>query len=73
MAETLTIPKNLLQKGELVIMPRTEYEEVLKLKKRLLLEEKDTDGAISIFERERTAGKLKRVNSFSEILGAHKS
>lgn len=40
-----------MQRGELVIMPRAEYEEVLKLRKRLIWEEKDTDEAINIFEK----------------------
>ena len=30
---TLTIPKELVRKGELVVIPRKEYEELLELKK----------------------------------------
>ncbi|MBU1160066.1 hypothetical protein KKD04_02710 [Patescibacteria group bacterium] len=30
---TITIPKELSKKGELVIIPRTEYDEFLELKK----------------------------------------
>ncbi len=73
MVDILTIPKKLIQKGELVIMARAEYEEVLKLRKRLIGEEKDTDEAIRVFERERRAGKLKKATHFSEILGARKA
>lgn len=58
-----------MQKGELVIMPRFEYEEVAKIIKRLLWEEKDTDEAILIFEKEHKANRLKMATSFSEILG----
>lgn len=72
MAEVLTIPKKLSQKGELVIIPRAEYEEVINLKKRLLWEEKDTDEAIRVFEKERKSGQLKKTASFSEMLGGRK-
>lgn len=33
MAKILTIPKNLTKKGDLVVIPRTQYEEYLRLKK----------------------------------------
>lgn len=72
MADVLTIPKKLMQKGELIIMPRAEYEEVLKTRKRLLWEENDTDEAIRVFEKERKANKLKKALSFSEIFGVRK-
>lgn len=68
MLNLLAIPKKLLQRGELVIVPRADYEEALHLKKRLLWEEKDTDGAIRIFEKEHAAGKLQKTSSFSAIL-----
>jgi len=32
--ETITIPKNLTKKGELVVVPRKEYEELLRLQKK---------------------------------------
>lgn len=69
MAEIVTIPKTLIKRGELVLMPRSEYEEMLRVNKRLLGEEQDTDEAINIFEAEQKAGKLKKAYSFSEILG----
>lgn len=31
----LTIPPNLIRKGELVLIPRSEYEELLKLKRAI--------------------------------------
>lgn len=66
--DIVTIPKKLVEKGELIIIPRAEYEEALKIRKRLLWEEKDTDEAVRVFEKERKAGKLKKASSFSEIL-----
>ena len=35
MVEVVTIPKKLLKKGELVILPRKDYEELLSMKKQL--------------------------------------
>jgi len=64
----ITIPKKLSQKGDLVVVPRAEYEEALRIRQRLLLEEKDTDEAIRVFEKESKSGKLKKTSSFSEIL-----
>ena len=64
----VTIPKKLVEKGDLVVVPRAEYEEAIKIKKRLLLEEKDTDEAIRVFEEEKRVNKLKKASSFSEIL-----
>ncbi len=68
MAEVLTIPKKFIQKGELVVMPRVDFEKILEVQKRLLWEERDTDEAIHIFEKEERQGKLKKAVSFSEIL-----
>ena len=67
-----TIPKKLIKMGELVIVPRREYEEAVRIKKRLLWEEKDTDEAIRIFEKERREGTLKKTENFSEMLGTRK-
>ena len=69
MAEVLTIPKKLAQKGDLVIVSRAEYEQAINTQKRLLSEEQDTDEAIRVFESERKNGKLKRAKRFSDILG----
>ena len=72
MIEILTITKKMARNGELVIMPRAEYEKITELKKRLLREEKDTDEAIRIFEQERQDKKLKKTFRFSGIPGVSK-
>lgn len=69
MTNILTIPRRLLQRGELVIVPRAEYEASLEIRKRLLWEERDTDEAIAVFEKERKARRLKKASGFAEILG----
>lgn len=65
---TITIPKNLVRRGNLVVVPRREYEEFLKLQKRLLWEEKDTDEAIRIFKEEKNSGALKTATDFASVL-----
>lgn len=72
MLNIFTIPKKLTRVGELIIIPKVEYEEILKIKKRLLREEADTDEAISIFEKEYKTGRLKKSSTFSEVLGFKK-
>ena len=59
----------MLQKGELVIVPRADYEAMSHTHKRLLWEEEDTDEAICVFEKERAERKLRKATSFSDILG----
>lgn len=54
--------------GDLVVVPRADYEEAMKVKARLLWEEADTDEAIRVFEKERKENKLKKAKSFSAIL-----
>ena len=43
MSEVITIPKKLVQKDDLVILPRKDYEEFLRLRLRREWEEKDTN------------------------------
>ena len=62
---TVTIPKKLAQKGDLVVIPRREYEKFLKLQQRLGWEEKDTDEAIGVFKKEKRLGKLKVAKKFA--------
>lgn len=68
---TITIPEKLKKEKELIVIPRKKYEEFInfeKLLKNRLAEEKDTDEAIRIFEKERRENKLKKAYNFSEIL-----
>lgn len=65
---TITIPKKLTQKGDLVVIPRKEYERFLKIQQRLRWEEGDTEEAINIFKKEKRLGKLKFAKNFTDIL-----
>ena len=55
--------------GDLVVVPRADYEEAMRVKSRLLAEEADTDQAIRVFDKERKAKKLKKTRSFAAMLG----
>lgn len=68
---TITIPEKLVKEKELIVIPRRKYEEFVNMEKILknrLAEEKDTDEAIRIFEKERRENKLQKAYNFSEIL-----
>jgi phage pi2 protein 07 len=67
MAKILTIPKEILKKGDLVLIPRKEYEELLKLRKKRQWEEKDTEEAIRVFKEEKKKNKLRKINSLAEL------
>jgi len=68
MSEVITIPKKLVQKDDLVILPRKDYEEFLRLRLRKEWEEKDTDEAIRIFNEERKKKKLKILKSLADLV-----
>lgn len=67
---TLTIPKNLIQNDDLIVLPRKQYEIFLsvceKWNKRVS-EEQDTDEAIAIYKKEKKQDKLKVLKSLSSL------
>jgi len=67
MTNVITIPKEYIRKKELVLIPRDEYEEFLKLRKQRECEEKDTDEAIRIFKNEKKKKKLIKIESLAEL------
>jgi len=67
MEKIITIPKEMSKKGDLVIIPRKEYDEFLRLRKQREWEEKDTDEAIRVFQRERKKKKLIKIKSLAEL------
>lgn len=62
----IVIPKN-LTKDDLVLVPRAEYEKLIKSHQQTEWEKKDTDEAIKIFKEEKKKNKLLNVRSLSEI------
>ena len=67
MEKVITIPKELAKRGDLVLIPRKEYEEFLKLRKQREWEEKDTNEAIRIFKKERKEKKLIKIKSLADL------
>lgn len=66
----LTIPKNLIQNDDLVILPRKQYEFFLDVKKKwmkILSEEQDTDEAIALYKKEKKQGKMKVLKSLVSL------
>jgi hypothetical protein len=67
MKKVIVIPKEITKKGDLVLIPRKEYEEFLKLKTEREWEEKDTEEAIRTFNKEKKENKLVEIKSLSEL------
>lgn len=67
MVKIITIPKEIFKKGDLVLIPRKEYEEFLRLRKQREWEERDTDLAIKIFKEEKKKKKLIKIKSLADL------
>lgn len=67
MGKIIVIPKDLIKKGELVIIPREDYEEFLRLYQQRKWEEKDTDEAVSVFKKEKKEKKLIKIKSLADL------
>jgi hypothetical protein len=67
---TITIPKNLINEQDLMIIPRKQYESFLDISKKWsqrLFEEQDTDEAIDIYKKEKKQSKLKILKSLASF------
>jgi len=67
MVNAITIPKKLIKKGDLVLIPRSDYDELLRLRKQREWEEKDTDEAIRVFKKEKKESKLLKIKSLAGL------
>jgi len=67
MEKVITIPKEIVKKGDLVLIPRKEYEEFLRLRKQKKWEEKDIDEAIKVFQKEKKGKKLIKIKSLADL------
>lgn len=67
---TITIPKELAKKGDLVVIPRLEYEEFLRLKKQksFLTLDKDLQEALRQVVRKETLGPFRSVKELKKAL-----
>ena len=69
--ETLTIPKKLTRRGDLVVIPRKEYEELLharKIKEFYAQLDKDLDRAIASYRRGEAVGPFTSVAQLKKSL-----
>ena len=67
---TITIPRNLISKDDLVIIPRKQYEIFLDVGKKWaqrVSEEKDVDQAIAVYKKEKKQGKLRILKSLASL------
>lgn len=70
---TITIPKKLTKKGELVLVPRRDYEKLLKaLKKQIFTHklERDLEAAIKETRRSKVYGPFNSVQELKASLRA---
>ena len=67
---TITIPKELAKKGDLVVVSREEYEEFLRLKKQksFLRLDKDLQEALRQVVRKETLGPFRSVKELKKAL-----
>lgn len=74
---TITIPKNLINEKDLMLISRSQYESLLRRSKSGFLkhysksdaiyEEQDTDDAIAVYKKEKKQGKLKILKSLASL------
>lgn len=73
---TITIPKNLIKNDDLVIIPRKEYEEFLRLaskKKRIYTQfDKDLDETIKEYKAGKYFGPFDNAKDFIKSLKSKK-
>lgn len=67
---TITIPKELTKKGDLVIIPRKEYEEFLRIAKKQTCAklDKDLDEALEDVKKGRLTGSFTSVKEGLRVL-----
>jgi len=69
---TLTIPKKLTKRGDLVVVPRKEYEDLLHFKKFYAQLDKDLDKSIKEYRAGKYYGPFKTIEEGKELLALRK-
>ena len=72
MNKVVTIPKELTREGNLVVIPRTEYEELLRLKKYIPLVDLSAEEkrALRAGRREVRSGKFVTLSRLKDEMGS---
>lgn len=69
---TITIPKELTKMGDLVLIPKKEYEEFLKLREKKEWKEKGADEAIKIRKKENSARVFRELKESQKEISTGK-
>ena len=74
---TITIPKNLIKEKDLMLIPRSQYKNLLRSfksrslkfysKSDAIYDEQDTDQAVATYKKEKKQGKLKVLKSLVDL------
>ena len=67
MVKIINIPREMTRTGGLVLIPRSEYEEFLRLRSQIKWEERDTNEALKIFKEEEKEKKLIGIKSLADL------
>ena len=65
---TLTIPRQLSMKGDLIVMPRREYEKLLELEKKCNEIDRDLDEAVLQVKQRKTFGPFSSAKALKKSL-----
>lgn len=65
---TLTIPKKLIREGTLVIIPRKEYEDLLKVRKWKNILDKDLQKSLAEYQKGKFFGPFDSVSRLKKSL-----
>ena len=56
MDDTITIPQRITEKGDLILMPRVRYEELLRLSKKYIEIDRDVEGSFGEAKQGKVVG-----------------
>ena len=68
MPAVLTLPKNLIKEGEIVLLPRSEYEELLRVSRFQQELNEDLDDSLEQARQGRVIGPFKDSNDLIQSL-----
>lgn len=70
MSPIITLPENLVKKGELVIIPRSEYEELLRVSKMQSALDKGLEQSLKEAQKGKVVGPFDNARDLMKSLSA---
>lgn len=70
MAAVITLPKSIIKKGELVIMPRSEYEELLRTSRRQIELDRDLEQSLKEVKQGKVIGPFDKADDLMKSLSS---